>query len=225
MQIGKPLRTVIVEPLKLPVSDPTGEPISDPPDRLPEPNAPQAELEQVPTETMSIPDYISPVVGYRVWTWNVLGLKSLCGMSWHPGQSLAARCKASTVVGTLIDRAKAAGDSHTAPQENCTCGIYAIKTLHRFRSAGYERYGIYGEVYLWGTIVEHELGYRAQFAYPKTFVLQPGAMPFTLAEIWPRLQALTLFGSDIFVLGNGETISLWSKSSGFGAPLSHTAVE
>ena len=117
---------------------------------------------------MSIPDYISPIVGYRVWTWNTMGLKSLCGERWHPDQSLAARCRASTVVG----RGKATDDVHDAPHENCTCGIYAVKTLHHFRSAGYERYGIHGEVYLWGTVVEHELGYRAQFAYPKTFVRQ-----------------------------------------------------
>jgi hypothetical protein len=43
MQIGDPLRTIIVEPLELPVSDPAGDPISDPP-------APQTEPEpnQVP---------------------------------------------------------------------------------------------------------------------------------------------------------------------------------
>ena len=160
---------------------------------------------------MSIPDLISPIVGYRVWTWGTLGLKSLCGESWRPGQSLAARCRASAVVG--CDKAK--DDAHDAPQANCTCGIYAVKTLHHFRSAGYERYGIHGEVYLWGTVVEHELGYRAQFAYPKNFVLPPDTLSFTLAEIRPRLQALTLYGSDIFVLGNGKTISLWCKSSGF----------
>ena len=81
--------------------------------------------------------------------------------------------------------------------------------------AGYEQYGIHGEVYLWGTVVEHERGWRAQFAYPKNLFLSPDALPFTLAEIWPRLQALTLYGSDIFVLDNDQTISLWGKRSGF----------
>src|SRR5208283_4983697 len=159
----------------------------------------------------SLPDYISPIVGYRVWTWGTLGLKSLCGERWKPSQSLAARCRASTIVG----RADVVHDVRDIPEANCTCGIYAAKTLHYFRSAGYERYGIHGEVYLWGKVVEHELGYRAQFAYPKTFVLPPDALPFTLAEIWPRLQALTLYGSDIFVLADDETRSLWGKRSGF----------
>jgi hypothetical protein len=97
---------------------------------------------------------------------------------------------------------------------NCTCGIYAAKTLHHF-GAGYGQYGIHGEVYLWGTVVEHERGWRAQLAYPKNLFLSPDALPFTLAEIWPRLQALTLYGSDIFVLDNDQTSSLWGKRSGF----------
>ena len=41
MQIGKPLRTIVVEPLELPVEHPTTEP-------EPEPNAPEPEPEQVP---------------------------------------------------------------------------------------------------------------------------------------------------------------------------------
>src|SRR5208282_6945547 len=88
------------------------------------------------------------------------------------------------------------------------------KTLHHF-GAGYEQYGIHGEVYLWGAVVEHEQGWRAELAYPKNLFLWPGALPFTLAEIWPRLQALTLYGSDIFVLDNDQTSSLWGKRSGF----------
>ncbi len=162
---------------------------------------------------MSIPDYISPIVGYRVWTWDTKGLKSLCGERWHPNQSLAARCRASAIVGTIASRVEG-NDSHDAPQENCTCGIYAAKTLHHF-GAGYEQYGIHGEVYLWGAVVEHERGWRAQLAYPKNLFLSPDALPFTLAEIWPRLQALTLYGSDIFVLYNDQTTSLWGKRSGF----------
>ena len=41
MQIGKPLRTIVVEPLELPVEQPTREP-------EPEPTAPEPEPQQVP---------------------------------------------------------------------------------------------------------------------------------------------------------------------------------
>jgi len=50
--------------------------------------------------------------------------------------------------------------------------------------------------------ISSRLPMRETFAIPKNFVLSADALPFTLTEIWPRLQALTLFGSDIFVLHN-----------------------
>jgi hypothetical protein len=161
---------------------------------------------------MSIPDYISPIVGYRVWTWDTKGLKSLCGERWHPSQSLAARCRASAVVGTIAGRVEG-HDSHDAPQVNCTCGIHAAKTLHHF-GAGYEQYGIHGEVYLWGTVVEHERGWRAQLAYPKNLFLSPDALPFTLAEIQARLQGLVAYGIHIFVADASGNIPLWTEHSG-----------
>jgi hypothetical protein len=51
------------------------------------------------------------------------------------------------------------------------------RTLERLRQSGYEQRGIHGEVYLWGTVVEHKLGWRAQFAYPKSLFLPPDAIP------------------------------------------------
>jgi len=164
---------------------------------------------------MSIPDYISPIVGYRVWTWGTLGLKSLCGATWRPGRSQVARCRASTVVGTLVGRGKAKDDAHDAPHDDCTCGIYAVKTFHHFRSAGYDKYGIYGEVYLWGTVVEHELGYRAQFAYPKNFVLLLDTLPFMLGAMQAQLGGLVAFGIPIFVADANRNIPLWTKHSGW----------
>jgi len=41
MQIGEPLRTIVVEPLELPVGEPRAEP-------EPQPHAPEPEPEQVP---------------------------------------------------------------------------------------------------------------------------------------------------------------------------------
>jgi len=163
---------------------------------------------------MSVPDYISPIVGYRAWKWNTTVLQSLCGEPWHPRQSLAARCRHSSVVGPIVGRAENAHDAHDAPQEKCTCGIYAVKTLDHFRSMGYERFGIHGEVYLWGKVVEHELGYRAQLAYPKNLFLSPDTLPFTLATIEARLRGLVAYGICIFVADANGNIPLWTKHSG-----------
>ena len=108
-------------------------------------------------------------------------------------------------------------DSRDVPQANCTCGVYAVKTLDHFRSAGYERFGIHGEVYLWGKVVEHELGYRAQFAYPKNFVLPPELIPSDTKEMESRLEALAAYSTDIFIVACGESIPLCRKGSGFDA--------
>ena len=162
---------------------------------------------------MSVPDYISPIIGYRVWKWENTGLKSLCGERWKPSQSLAARCKASTIVG----RADVVHDVRDIPQANCTCGVYAVKALDHFRSAGYERFGIHGEVYLWGTVVEHELGWRAQFAYPKTLFLPSDLIPYDTKKMELRLEALAAYSTDIFIVGGGQKIPLCRRGSGFDA--------
>ena len=151
---------------------------------------------------MNIPDYISPVVGYRVWRWKPTGLKSLNGVPWRPGRPLAAECRVA---------------AHDLPHFNCTCGVYAAKNLKHLRRFGYENRGIHGEVYLWGTVVEHTLGWRAQFAYPKSLFLPPDAIPFTLTEIDARLKTLITFGADIFILRDKEAVSLWKSGSGYDA--------
>lgn len=53
---------------------------------------------------------------------------------------------------------------HRSPSLDCSCGIHAtreIELLRRVRGPA-----VVGNVALWGTIVEHALGYRARFAYP-----------------------------------------------------------
>ena len=162
---------------------------------------------------MNIPDYISPIVGHRVWQWDAKGLRSLCGERWKPSQSLAARCRAAAVVG----RAEVVHDARDVPQAICTCGIYAVKTLHHFRSMVYAKCGIYGEVYLWGKVVEHELGYRAQFAYPKNLFLPLLLVPCRMDEAESRLGTLVAYDCDIHVLGDEGNVPLWIRGSGYDA--------
>jgi len=82
---------------------------------------------------------------------------------------------------------------------------------------GYAKCGIHGEVYLWGTVVEHELGWRAQFAYPKTLFLPSDLIPSDTKEMESRLEALAAYGTDIFIVGGGQSIPLCRKGSGFDA--------
>lgn len=165
---------------------------------------------------MNIPDYISPVVGYRVWHWDATGLKSLNGEPWLPGQTLSAVCRAGAN-GFISGLARVTHDPDELPCFKCTCGVYAAKTTEHLRQCGYRRFGVYGEVSLWGTVVEHKRGWRSQFAYPKTFFLSPHAIPFSLSEINSRLKTLTEFGTDILLLHDYERVALWKKGSGFDA--------
>ena len=144
-------------------------------------------------------------------------MKSLCGERWKPSQLLAARCRASVVVGPLAGRAEAVHDAHEPPQTNCTCGVYASKSLEQLLTTGYAKCGIHGEVYLWGTVVEHELGWRAQFAYPKTLFLPSDLIPSDTKEMEARLGVLAAYDADIFIVGCGWKIPLCRRGSGFDA--------
>ena len=126
---------------------------------------------------MKIPDYISPVVAYRVWRWDATGLKSLNGEPWLPNRPLEARCRVASAARHMAEAA------NEVPHRKCTCGIYAAKNSEHLRQIGYADRGVCGEVYLWGTVVQHKLGWRDQFAYPKSLGLPLSLLPFTLAEL------------------------------------------
>ena len=165
---------------------------------------------------MMIPDYISPVVGYRVWQWDATGLRSLNGEKWFAHQPLSAVCRAD-VCGSIAGLSKATHNPAALLSLGCSCGVYAARTMEHLRQCGYRKLGVHGEVYLWGTVVEHERGWRAQFAYPKTLFLAADAIPFSLSEINVRLQTLADFGTDIFLVCNRERVALWKRGSGFDA--------
>src|SRR5215469_15252076 len=133
---------------------------------------------------MNVPDYVAPVVGYRTWLFGPHSppLASLNGEFWYPNQKLQAVCKRSV--------------KHTPPHADCSCGIYAAKSFDHLREIGYVA-GVRGEVYLWGTVVEHRLGWRAQFAYPKTLVVGPELLVAGLESL--KILTLIGYGADLFV--------------------------
>jgi hypothetical protein len=158
---------------------------------------------------VNIPDYISPIVGYRIWRWSDAGLRSLNDEHWSPRQALSAGCRRWSIPATTAGmgrffRLSPVPDrliiKHRPPNPDCTCGVYAAKKPEHLRKLGYAEYdyGVHGEVYLRGTVVEHSLGWRAQFAYPKSLFLPLDIVPFTKVE--SRLQSLIAYGTDIYVV-------------------------
>jgi hypothetical protein len=137
-----------------------------------------------------IPDYISPIVGYRVWNWHANELWSLNGEAWLPGRALTAKCRRGL---------------HEPPAEDCSCGVYAAKSYQHLQKAVVGSF-VHGEVYLWGRMVEHDLGYRAQFAYPKSLVLPSNIDPRLESS---RMESLMAYGADIFI---PPDVLLWTKN-------------
>ena len=162
---------------------------------------------------MRVPDYISPIVAYRLWQWDAAGLRSLNGARWIPGQALAARCSLRKVWTAGLTMHV----DHDAPQPGCRCGVYASKSLDDLRSIRVWESGVRGEAWLWGTVVEHERGWRAQFAYPRTLILPTDVLPIALTEIQSRLESLAAYCCNIFIAHDGGSIPLWRKNWGFEA--------
>jgi hypothetical protein len=165
-----------------------------------------------------IPDYVSPITAYRVWQLDSLGLKSLNNAQWFPGQPFEAKC---AVTEQQRARLAATGDSFCEPCEipgdNCTCGVYAAKSLEHLIEIGYNRYGILGKISLWGKVSIHKLGYRAQFAYPQELTIPVNFIPPSAEQMESRIATLTAYSVDISILTSElVTLPLWTRAAGYG---------
>jgi hypothetical protein len=96
-----------------------------------------------------------------------------------PREKIEAQCEPYATIGTLVLRKD--HSEQQAPHQPCMCGIYAYKEKPRLlreirRSISGLRV-VYGEINLWGKVIEHEDGYRAQFGYPKRLWCTPAIEP------------------------------------------------
>jgi len=107
------------------------------------------------------------IAGWRVWTLGERGdelrlMPAGSGVdAWDPRHAVKARCGVSTVLRAGIGR-------HPAPDIRCNCGIYAARSLETFARPrpAWPPAPVVGVVSLWGTVIEHERGWRAAVAYP-----------------------------------------------------------
>lgn len=69
--------------------------------------------------------------------------------------------------------------THEAPHVDCMCGAWAVRegeldtAMKQYNGIKNDAFA-WGEVHLWGHVVEAEKGYRARFAYPKNLTLVNG---------------------------------------------------
>jgi hypothetical protein len=122
-----------------------------------------------------------PIVAWRVWMLIMedsepVSLRSVSyRIRWKPGRPTRAHCifNLKPRQAGMTYSWQHAGES--APCLAHTCGVYALKY-----PAGLAEWGthyannmavrVVGQVSLWGKVLEHELGYRAEYGYPLSFV-------------------------------------------------------
>jgi DNA-binding CsgD family transcriptional regulator len=125
------------------------------------------------------PDGITPLVAYRSWT-----------LSVDPGRAALHSLNGQIVLEVDLDDplgkradpwlvARCLYNDHDAPEESCSCGFYAVKSLSTLEHVlpfatprslslahgaepGAATFDVAGRVDLAGKVVEHDLGYRAE---------------------------------------------------------------
>jgi hypothetical protein len=157
-----------------------------------------------------VPDAIEPIRAWRAWRSSAeadgsLVLQSLThaggGTRWPPGDTLQAGC---------------AVKAHQAPNGACTCGIYAHKTREAAIAQAAGAAGtVVGEVELWGAVVEHEHGYRAQWARPEALWV-----PLALSPHGTTAHEVTVALSRQAALrGYGDGVGLYHPHTGLALDL------
>ena len=157
-----------------------------------------------------IPDFVEPLLGWRAWRiWTPLSGSNSCPAfssviletPWTPRRrfsaehsfDLGADCRG------LLDLC-------------CSCGIYAFRDpLEAFaysmkvrdRLLGISVEVALGSVSLWGRVIECELGYKAQFAYPRHIYL-----PASFIRFLPRVSSAFGVTAGVYVSSSENEISL-----------------
>jgi hypothetical protein len=101
-----------------------------------------------------------PVIAWRAWTLtgrsdgSHLLLRPVGSRThpWPPLRAARAVCRRGP-------------HFHQAPEITCTCGLHGTHGWDILRRA--KSPAVLGTVAMWGRVVEHELGYRGEYAYPQ----------------------------------------------------------
>lgn len=105
-----------------------------------------------------------PIVSWRIWRLRADNFRGLIepllescvyGDPWQPQRTFAAECP-----------------DHRPPTLSCGCGIYAVTTREaalewaRWAQSALTHPIVVGRVQIWGRVLPHSAGYRAELAYP-----------------------------------------------------------
>ena len=127
--------------------------------------------------TARVPDYAHYLTGWRAWNLSVdrevdppvalVPMVTSPAFAWLPKQITTAVC-VSHGSERDEDRCPSCGAQvHQPPMLGCECGLWAYKTQAAFEiNFQWADADVIGEVALWGKVIEHRYGWRAQYAYP-----------------------------------------------------------
>ena len=134
---------------------------------------------------------VGPLRAYRCWRveWQdgrpVLG-SLFHSTVWPADGPLRAKCeqRSGSLAGWIRRRFSRKVDGHPAPAWGCECGIYAMSRLedeedlkvspHISQRGPMDRVmRVAGVAQLWGRVVQHDRGYRAEYAQPLRLLTIP----------------------------------------------------
>jgi hypothetical protein len=123
-----------------------------------------------------VPDGIEPISAYRAWSYVMQGSRAkLFPLGSFAGLTAPSPWDGAETGWVVATCSMADDDPAGVPDEGCTCGFYAVKTLpmllrmfgqHWDPSFEFEAVlgSILGRIELAGKIIEHDRGYRAERA-------------------------------------------------------------
>lgn len=165
---------------------------------------------------MIVPDFAAPLTGHRHWNVDAKGfLYSANVLSrWPARKAKRARCS----VGGVQHFDPESGALLAAPRSQCSCGIYAYKP------STFDEYGnlpVGGKVALWGHIIEHESGYRAEFGYPIELVAQDERTAARLRFLYgvPTTVEARKFSTPIGTTSMITSIVAYAPGTSWGPPV------
>lgn len=168
---------------------------------------------------LRVPDAIEPLVGWRYWRFHrrrkLLASLGDVGFSWMPQAPFAAACTSGQRDPFDIRFRFVSGlvtDAHGSPDERCRCGVYAARSLEDLRGQMLTglALSVVGEVYLWGKIIPGELGFRAQYAYPKHLYVLRRTMD---GDKRAMVDALSVYGAPVDVIAYRDAAFHWRHAA------------